>query len=257
MIDQATLNLLHQMRLSPMAAAFLRQEEQGLDDIPFPDRFALIVEAQWLEQKNRRVSRLVKEASFRFPAAIEHIEWQGKHGITKNDILRLADASFIRKKYNLILSGPTGVGKTYIANALGRAFRGQGTAVAYTRLPELFLKLSDARMENRYGLVMKKTASVPLLILDDWGLRTFTLEESRELPELFQRRYDRASTVIRGQTPPSSRHELFPDPTLADAIPDRIIHNAVKYAISGESMRKVLAGREAADREAPSARPPL
>jgi DNA replication protein DnaC len=257
MIDQTTINRLHQMRLSEMAAAFLRQEEQGLDDIPFPDRFALIVEAQWLEQKNRRISRLVKEASFRFPAAIEHIEWQGKHGITKNDLLRLADASFIRKKYNLILSGPTGVGKTYIANALGRAFCGQGTAAAYTRLAELFLKLSEAGMENRYGQVMKKTASVPLLILDDWGLRTFTLEESRELLELFERRYDRASTVICGQTPPSSWHELFPDPTLADAILDRIIHNAVKYTISGESMRKVLAGREAADRMAPSAQPPL
>ena len=107
-------------------------------------------------------------------------------------------------------------------------------------------------MENRYGLVMKKTASVPLLILDDWGLRSFTLEESRELLELFERRYDRASTVICGQTPPSSWHELFPDPTLADAILDRVIHNAVKYALSGESMRKVLAGREA-----PSAQPPL
>jgi DNA replication protein DnaC len=114
------------------------------------------VEAQWLEQKNRRISRLVKEASFRFPAAIEHIEWQGKHGITKNNLLRLADASFIRKKYNLILSGPTGVRKPYIANALGRAFCGQGTAVASIRLPELFLKLSGARMENPYGQVMKK-----------------------------------------------------------------------------------------------------
>ena len=201
-------------------------------------------------------SRLVKAASFRFPAALEHIEWQGNHGITTNDLPRPADASFIRKNYTLILSGPAGVGKTYIACALGRTFCGQGTAVAYTRLPELFLKLSDARMENRYGLVMKKTASVPLLILDDWGLRSFTLEESRELLELFERRYDRASTVICGQTPPSSWHELFPDPTLADAILDRIIHNAVKYAISGEPMRKVLAGREAG-REAPSAHGPL
>jgi DNA replication protein DnaC len=257
MLDNATLNRLHQMHLSGMAAEWVRQEDQGLQDIPFPDRFALIVEAQWLQQKNRRIARLISQAAFRFPAAIEHIEWQGKHGITKNDVLRLAEASFVRKKQNLIFSGPTGVGKTYIANALGRALCGQGTAVAYTRLPELFLKLSGAQQENRYASVMKKTASVPLLILDDWGLRKFSLEETGELLELFERRYDRASTVICGQTPPSSWHELFPDPTLADAIVDRVIHNAHKYAISGESMRKVLAGREADQGKAPPAHPLL
>jgi DNA replication protein DnaC len=245
MLEKATVNKLHQMHLSGMAAELLRQEEADLKDIPFPDRFALIVEAQWLEQKNRRIARLVAQASFRFPAVIENIEWQGRRGVTRNDILSLAEASFIRKKQNLIFSGPTGVGKTYIANALGRALCVQGTAVAYTRLPELFLKLSDARSENRCAQVMKKTASVPLLILDDWGLRTFTLEETGELLELFERRYDRTSTLICGQTPPSSWHELFPDPTLADAILDRVIHNAFKYTISGESMRKVLAGREA------------
>jgi DNA replication protein DnaC len=256
MLDKATVNRLHQMRLSGMAAALLRQEEEGLTDIPFQDRFALIVEAQWLEQRNRRIARLVSQASFRFPATIENIEWQGKHGITRNDVLRLADASFILRKQNIIFSGPTGVGKTYIANALGRTLCCQGTAVSYIRLPELFQNLSEAQLENRYAKVMKKLASVPLLILDDWGLRKFSLEETQELLELFERRYGRCSTVICGQTPPSSWHELFPDPTLADAILDRVIHNALKYALSGESMRKVLAGREAAGGEAPVAQGP-
>jgi DNA replication protein DnaC len=253
MLDKATLNRLHQMRLSGMAAALTEQEQMGLEGIPFQDRFALIVEAQWLQQKNHRIARLVCQASFRFPATIENIEWQGKHGITHTDVLRLADASFVLRKQNLVLSGPTGVGKTYVACALGRALCCQGTAVSYTRMPELFLRLSDAQLENRYGQVMKKVASVPLLILDDWGLRKFSLEETQELLELFERRYDRASTVICGQTPPSAWHELFPDPTLADAILDRVIHKAQKYAISGESMRKVLAGREAAVGEAPAA----
>jgi DNA replication protein DnaC len=182
------------------------------------------------------------------------------YSITRADILRLADGSFLRNKQNLVFSGPTGVGKTYIANALGRFTCGQGTAVSYTRLPELFHKLSEAQAENRYRLVMKKIASFPLLILDDWGLRRFTLEETQELLELFEQRYDRASTLICAQMPPSEWHELFPDPTLADAILDRVIHTAQRYAIGGESMRKVLAEREAAVRQeepAPSAQEPL
>jgi DNA replication protein DnaC len=249
MLDQTTLTTLHHLHLSGMAAAWVRQEEEGMEDIPFPDRFALIVEAQRLENRNRRISRLISQASFRFPATIETIEWQGKHGITRTDFLRLAEASFLRKKQNLLLSGPTGVGKTYIAAALGRAVCEQGTAVAYTRLPELLMKLSEAQAENRYRAVMKKTASFPLVILDDWGLRRFTLEETQEVLELFEQRYDRTSTVICSQMPPSGWHELFPDPTLADAILDRVIHNALKYDISGESMRKVLAEREGALRQ--------
>ncbi|GHT88642.1 hypothetical protein FACS1894137_17080 [Spirochaetia bacterium] len=120
MLDKATLNKLHELHLSGMAAALVRQQEENLEDISFDVRFAILVESEWLEKKNRRIERLVSKAAFRFPASIENIEWHGKHGITKADILRLAEGSFVRKKQNLILSGPTGVGKTYIANALGR-----------------------------------------------------------------------------------------------------------------------------------------
>jgi DNA replication protein DnaC len=212
MLEKAAVNRLHRMRLSGTAAALRHREEEGPADISFQDCFALIVEARWLERKNRRIARLVRQASFRFPAAVENIEQRSKHGITMNDVLRLADASFILKKQNLILPGPAGAGKTYTANAPGRALCGQGTAVLYTRLPELFHKLSYPRPENCYGLVMKKTASVPLLILDDRSLRKFTLEETQEPLELFERRYDRASTVVCGQMPPSSWHELFSGP---------------------------------------------
>jgi DNA replication protein DnaC len=246
MLDKATLNKLHELHLSGMAASLVRQQEEHLEDIPFDDRFALLVEAEWLEKKNRRIGRLISQAAFRFPASIENIEWQGKHGITKADILRLAEGSWIRKKQNLMLSGPTGVGKTYIAGALGRHACGQGTAVMYFRVPDLFLKIADTQMENRYGTFRKKLGGCPFLILDDWGLRKFTLEETQELLELFEQRYDRASTLISGQLPPSAWHGLFPDPTLADAILDRVIHNALKYAISGESMRKVMAERVSA-----------
>jgi DNA replication protein DnaC len=243
MVDNITLNRLHELHLSGMAAALVRQQEDGLEDIPFDDRFALLLEAEWLEKKNRRIGRLITQAAFRFPASIEHIAWHGKHGITKADVLRLAEGSFVRKKQNIILSGPTGVGKTYIASALGRHVCGQGIAARYFRVPDLFLKIADARLENRYAAFRKKLASSPLLILDDWGLRKFSLEETQELLELFERRYETSSTLICGQLPVSAWHGLFPDPTLADAILDRVIHNAFKYTLSGGSMRKVLAER--------------
>jgi DNA replication protein DnaC len=244
MLDKATLNKLHELHLSGMAAAFVQQQDEDLEEMPFDDRFALLVEAEWLEKKNRRIERLVSQAAFRFPASIENIEWQGKHGINKADIFRLAEGSFVRKKQNVILSGPTGVGKTYIASALGRHTCSQGIGVRYCRVPDLLLKIADARMGNHYTAFRKKIASVPLLILDDWGLRNFTLEETQELLELFELRYENSSMLICGQLPPSAWHGLFPNPTRADAILDRVIHNAVKYAISGESMRKIKADRE-------------
>ncbi|WP_010263599.1 IS21-like element helper ATPase IstB [Treponema primitia] len=243
MLDKVTLNKLHELHLSGMAAALVRQQEEELEAVSFDDRFAMLVEAEWLEKKNRRIGRLISKAGFRFPASIENIEWNGKHGMAKTDILRLAEGAFIRKKQNLILSGPTGVGKTHIASALGRHACGQGIAVRYFRLPDLFLIISDVRIENRYSAFRKTIASVPLLILDDWGLRPFALEETQELLELLELRYENSSTLICGQLPPSAWHGLFPNPTLADAILDRLIHNAIRYTISGESMRKIIAER--------------
>jgi DNA replication protein DnaC len=250
MLDKATLNKLHELHLSGMAAAFVRQqEEKDIDTLSFDDRFAMLVEAEWLDKKNRRIGRLMREADFRFPAAVENIDFQGKHGITKADIIRLAEGSWLRQKQNLMISGPTGVGKTYVVSALGRRACARGIAVRYFRVPDLFMKISDVRIENRYPAFTKKIAAVPFLILDDWGLRKFTLEETQELLELFEQRYDRASTLICGQLPHPAWHELFPDPTLADAILDRVIHNADKYTITGESMRKVLAERSAAEKQ--------
>jgi DNA replication protein DnaC len=158
--------------------------------------------------------------------------------------VRLSTGSYIKKNVNILISGPTGVGKTYLACALGRAACSQGVPTVYVRVPDLFLRLADAQAEGKYSSLRDKFAKVNLLILDDWGLRKFTLYETQELMELVERRYGRAATIISGQLPHSAWHDLFPDPTLADAILDRIIHNAYKYNISGDSMRKVLAERD-------------
>ena len=193
MLNKTTVNQLHELRLPAMAAKLVEQMEMPeVDTLPFEDRLALMVEAEWLAKKSSRISRLIAQAGFRFPATVEDIEYLGKHVITKDDIQRLCEVSYIRKKRNVILSGPTGVGKTYLANALGRWACYQGTAVAYIRVPAFFVRLSDAQMEGRFSRVRERIARVPLLILDDWGLRKFTLEESHEMLELVERRYDNA-----------------------------------------------------------------
>jgi DNA replication protein DnaC len=245
MLDKATLTKLREMKLTSMASKLAWQQEQpDMRNLSFDERLGMLVDAEWLAKCGRRVERLIRQAEFRFPAAIEDIDYHGKRGMTKDDILRLSDCSYIQKKQGVILSGPTGVGKTYLACALGRCACQLGIAVRYFRISDLFLALQDARTSSSYGSFRKRIATIPLLILDDWGMKPFSLDECHEVMELAELRYGRASTFISGQLPVASWHELFPDPTLADAILDRLVHNAYKYNLVGESMRKTLALRQ-------------
>ena len=242
MFDNATLNKLRELRLPVMAAAFKEQQSKtDMSSLTFEERFAFLVEAEWLSRRNKRTERLVRQAGFRFPAAIEDIDWHNKKGIVKPEILKHSLGAYIKKAHNIIFCGPTGVGKTYIACALGHAACAQGIQVLYIRLPDFFQKVLVTNQPKTS--FHDKCAKVPLLILDDWGLKKFSLEETSELSELFERRYGRVSTIISGQVPSSSWHELFPDPTQADSILDRIVHNAHSYSISGESMRKTIGKR--------------
>ena len=245
MFDKATLNKLRDMKLSAMAAKFAWQQEQpDMQVLSFEERFGMLVDAEWFAKQDRRIDRFIKQAQFRFPAAIEDIDYHEKRGITKPDVLRLSDCLYIQKKQNLIISGPTGVGKTFLACALGRCACRLGIAVMYIRMSDLFLSVSEAHATNSYASFRKRPASVPLLILDDWGIKPFSMVECHEMSELVEMRYGRASTVILSQLPYTSWHELFPDPTQADAVLDRLVHNAYKYNLTGESMRKTLALRQ-------------
>jgi len=244
MLDNATLSQLHELYLSAMAACFKEQQNNpSMSHLSFEERFAFLVEAEWLHRRNKRTERLVRQAGFRLPAAIEDIDYLGKKGITKGEILKLSLGNYIKKAQNVFFSGPTGVGKTYLVCALGRAACAQGFQVIYTRLPDFFRWIFAARSHGRQAPFRDRCAKVPLLILDDWGLKKFSLEETAELSDLFERRYGRASTIVSGQVPSTVWHELFPDPTQADSILDRIVHNAYSYNISGESMRKTIGKR--------------
>ena len=244
MLDNATINKLRDMKLSAMADKFAWQlEKPDMQSLSFEDRFGMLVDAEWLDKRGRRINRLIRHAEFRITAAVEDINYLGMRGITKADVMRLCDCVFIQRHQNLILSGPTGVGKTFISCAIGRCACNLGIASHYIRVSDLLLEFDEARSSKTYLSFRKRLAGIPLLILDDWGLKGYSLGESHDLMEIFERRYDKASTVISGQLPPSSWHELFPDPTLADAILDRVIHNAFKYNLTGESMRKTIALR--------------
>jgi len=244
MFDNATLNQLHDLRLSAMAASFKDQLNQnGIGSLSFEERFGMLVEAEWLNRRNKRIDRLIKQAGFRFPAFLEDIDYSCKHGITKPEMLKLSLGAYIKKAQNVFFSGPTGVGKTYLVCALGRAACTMGVQTLYTRVTDFFNLLFSSQNNYRHKPLRDKYAAVPLLIFDDWGLKKFSSEESQELSELFERRYGRAATIISGQVPKAAWHDLFPDPTQADAILDRIVNNAYAYNITGESMRKTLGQR--------------
>jgi len=242
MLDNVTLNQLRELRLTAMAASFKEQlNKPDMSSLTFEERFAFLVEAEWLNRKSKRTERLIRQAAFRFPAIIEDVDWQSKTGISKPEILKHSLGSYIKKAMNIIFCGPTGVGKTYLVCALGRAACIQGVQVLYIRLPDFFQRIFNAKQHKTS--FRDRCAKVPLLILDDWGLKQFSFEETAELAELFEKRYERLPTIISGQVPSTSWHELFPNPTQADSILDRIVHNAYKYSISGESMRKSIGKR--------------
>jgi DNA replication protein DnaC len=246
MFNNATLNQLHDLRLNAMADCFRKQAElrsannHSIASLSFEERFGFLVEAEWLSRRNKRTERLIRQAGFRFSAAIEDIDYSGKKGISKGEILKLSLGNYIKKAHNIFFCGPTGVGKTYLVCALGRAACAQGFQVIYTRLPDFFRGTFAARVHGRQAHFRDKCAKAHLLILDDWGLKKFSLDETAELSDLFERRYGRVSTIISGQVPSTVWHELFPDPTQADSILDRIVHNAHPYNITGESMRKTI-----------------
>lgn len=245
MLNNATLGQLHDLRLSAMASCFKDQlNHNGIASLSFEERFGMVVEAEWLNRRNKRCNRLIKQAGFRLPALLEDIDYSGKNGITKPEMLKLSLGAYIKRAQNVFFSGPTGVGKTYLTCALGRVACTQGVQTLYTRVTDFFNRLFSSQNNYRHKPFRDKCASVPLLILDDWGLKKFSSEESHELSELFERRYGRAATIISGQIPCTAWHDLFPDPTQADASLDRIIHNAYVYNITGESMRKTIGQRD-------------
>lgn len=246
-LNQPTIQKLKEMRLPVMAQMLAGPTETELD-MSFEDRLALMVESEWLARRNNRIKRLLKKASFPMTASIENIDYEHQKGLDKKLIQKLAGCGYIEQHLNLIITGMTGSGKTYLASAFGNAACRKNYTVKYMRIPELLLELQTAKLENGFAKYIKQLKKLNLLILDDIGLKTYTLEESRDLLEVTEARYNSASLIMVGQIPHTKWYELFADPTIADAIMDRIIHNSYTFTIKTQlSMREVTAQKAMSD----------
>lgn len=241
MLNSPTVEKLRDMKLKVMAQ-MMAEPDSTLFELSFEERLGIMVEKEWLSRKNSRIKRLLSSASLSINACIEDIDYSSNRTIDKKTIQALASCLYIDQHLNVILSGKTGTGKTYIACALGNRACRHGYIVKYYRMPELLLEIQDSKNENRYAQLTAKLRKIKLLILDDIGLKTYSLEESRDILEITESRYNRASTVLVGQIDYSKWYELFPDPTIADAIMDRVIHNAYILPLDSKiSMREIMA----------------
>lgn len=240
-LNNPTVEKLRHMKLKVMAQ-MLSEPDPSLRELSFEERLGIMVEKEWLAKKNARIKRLLNSASLGLIACLEDIDYNADRTIDKKIIHTLSTCTFIEQKLNIVISGKTGSGKTYIACALGNNACRHGYSVKYFRIPELLLEIQDAKNENRYTKFITQLQNIKLLILDDIGLKSYSLEESRDILEIAESRYNKGSMVLAGQVAHTQWYDLFPDPTIADAIMDRVIHNAYILAIDSKiSMREVMA----------------
>lgn len=246
MMIQPTLEHLHALRLRGMAAALEEQlHSAAATELSFEERLALLVEREVTWRDDRRLQRLLQEARFRLPsAAPEDIDYRSARGLDRGVLLRLASAEWVRHRQVVLIVGPTGVGKSYLACALGQAACRAGLSTRYFRMGRLLGDLALARADGSYAKVLTKLAKTELLVLDDWGLAPLGDAERRDLLEILEDRYRSRATLITSQLPLEHWHDYIGSPTLADAILDRLVHGAHKIILKGGSMRKRLAASE-------------
>lgn len=241
MLIHPTIDKLNSMRLTGMAKALRAQmENPEIHNLPFEDRLALIVDMESLERESRQLATRLKSAKLRQNAVLEDLDTRPGRGIDRALLASLATCYWVKKHHNLLITGATGTGKTWLSCAISHTACRQGITAVYHRLPTLMQDLDLARHDGRYKKVMQSLAKAELIILDDLGLAPMSAEQLRDLLEIIDVRYQKGSTLITSQLPVASWHEALGDPTMADAILDRVVHNAYKIELDGvDSMRKL------------------
>lgn len=239
---QILLDQLATLRLPAFRQALEAQfANPHYDTLSFEERLSLLVEQEHLQRQDNRLRRRLRQARFQQTAMVQDIDFSAKRGIQRHFVLQLAQNSWIQKGLNLIVLGPTGAGKTFISCALGRAACEQDLTVRYFRLPRFFQQIKTAQLEGVYHRLVKALSKTDLLILDDWLRDSLSLAEAQSLLDILDDRYGRKATLVSTQFPVDLWHSRIPDPTLADAILDRLIHNAHRIELLGDSQRKLRA----------------
>ena len=242
MLTNPTIEKLRTLKLSGMIKALEEQMGlEGISELDFFDRLGLLVDREVVERENRRLKTRLRTAKLRESASIEDINYRHPRGLDRGLIASLASCNWIGSARNVILTGATGVGKNQISFAFAQKAMREGYSALYQRTPRLLRDLSVARADGSYHKAMKSLAKSHLLILDDWGLTAVAADQERDLLEIIEDRHGLKSTIITSQLPVEAWHEQMTNPTVADAILDRLVHNAYRINLSGESMRKVYA----------------
>lgn len=239
MLNQPLLEKLTRLRLPGFRAGL---EEQWVNpqyaELTFEDRLGLLVDLECTQREDRSLQRRIKAARFALPATLEDLDLSRSRGLERSFILELAQGEWVRRHLNVLVLGPTGAGKSYLACALGQAACRQAFSVRYHRTSRLLHEVMLSHADGSFPKLLGSLARAPLLILDDWLRDPLSASQARDLLEIVDDRYGRASTLLATQVPLQDWHARFPDPTLADAILDRIVHNAYRLELRGGSMRK-------------------
>ena len=240
MLNEPTIEKLKTLRLHAMVEAWAAQQAQpDIASLSFDERFGLLVDAEWLSRENARLRRVLKEAKLRMSTAcVEDIDYAAKRELDKALVRQLASCRWVAEHQNVIISGKTGTGKTYIACALAQQACRKGYRAIYRRAPRLFQELALARADGSYARLLARLAKTDVLIIDDWALTPLSAEQRNDIFEILEDRYGGRSTIFASQLDPKRYHEYLGDPTVADAACDRLIHNAHRVVLSGPSRRK-------------------
>lgn len=240
MLNEPSLEKLRALRLDAMAAAWTEQQKStDVSALSFDERLGLLIDAEWLHRENKRLGRLLKEAKLRLHGAcVEDIDYSARRELDKSVVRQLATCRWVQEHQNVVVTGATGTGKTYIACALAQQACRKGYRTLYRRAPRLFDELVLARADGTHVRLLAKLARADVLVIDDWGLAAIGDRERRDLLEVLEDRYGNRSTIMASQLPPAKWHDTLGDATIADAVCDRILHNAHRIVLKGPSRRK-------------------
>lgn len=245
MLNQQTYEKLSWIHLPAMAREFHRQsEDPSCGELTFDERFGMAVDAEWSARQNKVLTNLIKRAQFKQTACLEDIDYSSERKLNRDMIRELSTGEWVRTGRDLILTGATGTGKSYLACALGNSACRHGMKVRYFRITRLLTEMAIARGDGTYNKIMKDMKKIQLLILDDFGLTGIDLLAARDLLEIIEERHEERSTLFASQLPVAMWHDIFQDSTVADAVLDRLIHGAHRIELGGASMREKRARKE-------------